>query len=192
MITPPPPERRGSSDSQASSVQLTFKPDPYTLLRRYAKDSKTTARAYSLSEAYYRSLSKYLNYPVVALSAVSTVCAGLDINKYVLMGVSLATLILLGFDKAIDPKDREHDANKFAVEYGEIASNIKQFVLSNNRTQGEVKAYSETVYSLLTKWKAMNPPIKQSFVTQAKTYYLERVRKHKTRLHAHPPTPVII
>lgn len=177
--------------SGSSSARLKLGNDPYGLLRSYAKESKILSKAYHMSECYYRSMYKYFNYPVVVLSTCTSVCAGLNLNEYVIMGLSFSTLILLGFDKLIDPKDKEFQANKFSVEYGEINSNVKQFILSNDRTRDEVKAYSETVYSLFNKWKSFNPPIKDKFVTSAKLQHAEKLRPHKMTVNASPKSVVV-
>lgn len=162
-----------------SSAKYNMGGNPYILLRSYAKDCKIQSKAYHLSEVYYNNLWRCFQYPLVVLSAVSSVCAGLNVNQYALLGLSLATLTLLGFDKLIDPKERSHTANMYSVEYGEIASNIKQFILANNRTKEEIKTYTEQVHTLISKWKVLNPPIYDRFVEQAGRQYTEKLRNHK-------------
>lgn len=176
------------SNDSCETVRLKVENnDPYSLLRSYAKESKIMSIAYHKSEVYYRWMFKCFNYPVVVLSAVNTVCTGIGMNGYILLGISLCMLILLGFDKLIDPKDKSVDANKFSVEYGEISGNIKQFIMSNDRSRDDIKNYSEIMYSLLVKWKAFNPPIKDVFVEEAQKEKLPKVRDSMT--HMKPQTP---
>lgn len=164
--------------SDSESIRFSLGADPYYLLRTYARESKIKAYSYSLSEGYYRNLHKYLNYPVVVLSAISTVIAGLDLNSYAIMGLSLSMLILLGFDKLIDPKENEHKANQFKVEYGEINSNVKIFILNNGRTHEQVKAYAEQIHELINKWKSINPSVFQRFTDVATMKYTKKLRKN--------------
>ena len=156
--------------------------DIYGLLLSYIKDTKILNKAYSMSEKHYRNMYKMFNYPLVILSTVSTILSGLNANQYILLGLSATMMILLGFDKLISPKEKEHQANRYAVEYGEIASSIKQFIMSNNRTKAEVKAYSETIFALITKWRSMNPPVKDKFVKQATLDCTTKLRSHKMNL----------
>ena len=150
----------------------------YNLLKSYYKESKILSKAYSLSEQYYRNMFKIFNYPVVVLSAVNTVCLGVNVNQYITLSLSLSMFILLGFDKLIDPKDKEHESNKYSVEYGEISSNIKQFIMSNNRTKEEIKNYTEIIFSLITKWKSFNPPLKDKFIKIVRQQYTDKLRSH--------------
>lgn len=170
-----------NSDSDSVKVAL-INDDVYGLLWTYSRESKVYGKAYSMSESYYRRTYKIFNYPLVILSAVSTICSGLNIHQYIMLGIALSMMILIGFDKLINPKEKEHDANRFAVEYQEIASNIKQFIMSNNRSKAEVKAYSETVYALISKWKSINPPLKDSFVKQATVDITTKLRSHRMKI----------
>lgn len=156
--------------------------DIYGLLLSYIKETKILNKAYSMSEKHYRNMYKLFNYPLVVISTVTTILSGLNVNQYILLSLSATMMILLGFDKLISPKEKEHDANRYAVEYGEIASSIKQFIMSNNRTKTEIKAYSETIYALITKWRSYNPPVKDKFVKQATLDCTTKLRSHKMNL----------
>ena len=121
-------QRCDQKDSSSSIMN-----DPYYLLKLYGKEAKVNSRAQELSEKYHRKLFKLLNYPLVILSAGASVLAGLNINQFVTMGVSLAMLILIGFDKIIMPTDKAQRANQMKTEFGEISRGVKQFLLSNDR-----------------------------------------------------------
>lgn len=167
----------------SDSVKIELQADDiYGLLLSYIKDTKILNKSYSMSEKYYRNMYKIFNYPLVILSTVSTILSGLNVNQYILLGLSAIMLILLGFDKLISPKEKEHEANRYSTEYGEIASSIKQFIMSNNRTKAEVKAYSETIFALITKWRSMNPPVKDKFIKQATEDQTIKLRQHKMNL----------
>ena len=151
--------------------------NPYALLKDYAKKSKIYAEALSLSENYYRQMYKYIMYPMVIISAVSSVLSGMNMNNYIVMSLNLSSLILLGFNSTISPKDKEKEAHNIAVEFSEINRSIKQFVYSNNRSRSEIKQYSELIASQMNIWIGLSPPIKDRFIKEAKLSC--ETRKHK-------------
>ena len=105
--------------------------------------------------------------------------AGFDgFNQYILMGLSLTTLILVGFTTAINPKDREAGAHQVAVEYNEISANIRQFILENNKSHEDIKAFSEIVHSEMNVWNSLAPSIQDRFMERAKRECAPRSRKH--------------
>lgn len=153
--------------------------DPYKLLKQYLRTAKVKSKAYSYSERYYRSMYKYLTYPIIITSALSSIMAGIGddyISHYFLLIVSLSTLILSGFNTAINPKEKENLANHLKVEFGEIASNIEQFIYENSKTRNEIKSYTSTVHELMNVWNGQCTPIKDKFITQAEQEILLRVR----------------
>ena len=152
----------------------------YELLMGYAKQAKILSKAYGSSEQYYRQMYKIFTYPVVILSTVSTFLAGFDYNNYIVMTLSLATTIMVGFNTAIDPNKKEQLAHNVSVEFREIHSNVKQFIYSNNRTQDEIKNYSNVIYELLRTWQSLAPPIKAKFLKEAEIECTTRVRKSNT------------
>lgn len=162
-----------------SSDSLIKQNDPYFLLRQYSKDSKVKSKAYSYSESYYRNMYKFFTYPLVVLSSVSTVLAGFHVNEYVLMGISLVTLTLVGFNQVIKPKDKEHEANKVKTEFAEISSDCKKFIYTNNRTSDDIRNFCEVIHELINTWNSLSPPIKDRFITQAKKEYASRSRAHR-------------
>ena len=172
-----------SDSSPASSdAMLNVMGDPRILLSSYMRDSKISSKAYELSEGYYRWLHKALNYPLVVLIAVNTVCAAIKLNEYVIMGISLAMLILKGFDSFINPKEKEHLANQVNVEFGEISRNIKQHLLTTSSADDEASLhYSETVHELINVWTSLSPPCRDDFVLKSKKIYAERSRSHSMK-----------
>lgn len=164
------------SDSPDLSVHLISSTGGYSLLQKYKKEAKILSIAYSYSEAKYREIHKYLTYPVIILSAVASVCAGLDINQYALMGLSLSILILSGFNTAINPKDREHKANQVKTEFGEISSAVSQFILENNKSKEDIRSQSQLTHELLNVWKGMSPPIADKFIKRATLECTKRLR----------------
>lgn len=161
-------------DSESDS--LAGGPDPYHLLRLYAREAKQNARAYSYSEAYYRWLDKLLVYPLVVTNAATSVLAGLNISPWIIMGISCISLILVGYRQAIDPKDKEHRANQVRIEFREISANIKQFILENDRTRDEIKSYTSTIHELLNVWESLAPPIQSRFTIKAQHESAKRTR----------------
>lgn len=172
-----------NSPQLQSRSLLNFQPDdPYALLRSYVNTAKVKSKAYGYSEGYFRWLYKVFTYPLVILSAMGSILAGLDVDKHVLMGISVATLILTGFNQAINPKSKEKSANQMSVEMNEIASNCKQFIYSNNRTAVEIKAFSEIIHEQLNIWNSLAPPIQDKFLTKALKECAKRSRKHNHSL----------
>lgn len=170
------------SDDESSGVRLKIDNDAYGLLRDYARESKIYSKAYHTSEVYFRNMWKCFQYPVVVLSAISSVCAGLDVNRYALLGLSLLSLTLLGFNQLINPREKEFTAHTFSIEYAEIAGSIKQFYLSNSRSRDEIKSYSEQMYALLTKWQTMRPSLRDKFLNEARQRYAKKTRSHNVTI----------
>lgn len=165
-----------------SLVDIQTGADPYVLLRSYGRDAKIKSKAYGYSEAYYRWLHKVLTYPLVVLSAISTVISGFDIHpysNYVVMGLSMVTLVIVGFNQAVQPKDKEMRANQLNVEYNEIASNIRQFIHENSKSDIQVKAYSEIIHSEMNIWHSLAPPIQRRFIVTARRECVSRARKSR-------------
>lgn len=171
--------KQGSNSPTTSESLMLSAADPYILLRSYMHTSKVMSKAYGYSESYYRLLYKQYTYPLVVLTAVNSVLAGLNVNTYVVMGLSLMSLILVGFNQAVAPKNKEHAANQVKTEFGEIHRNIRQFIYSNNRSLDEVKAYSEIVNNQINVWTALSPAISQRFMEQAKKNCAHRSRVHR-------------
>ena len=149
---------------------------PYDLLLSYAHQAKIKSKAYSYSENYFRQIHKYLTYPMIILSAVSSVVAVLDVNKYALIGLNLSMLILVGFNTTVDPQKKSHLSHNVSIEYSEISSNVKQFVNSNSQSKESIKNYSEIIHEQLNIWDSLAPPIKERFVTKATKQYAKRSR----------------
>lgn len=177
------------SDSGNSSSVL-IGGNPYKLLKFYGTEAKIKSKAYGYSEAYYRWLAKALSYPIIVISAVSSVLAGLDeFDQYILMCLSLSTLILVGFTTAISPKDKEQKAAQHKVEFGEIDANIRQFILENNKSHEEIKTFSEIVHSEMNVWNSLAPAIQDRFMERATRECTARTRatcKHKNYGSTHP------
>jgi len=155
--------------------------DPYYLLKIYGKTAKIKSKAYSYSEAYFRQMYKYLTYPLIILSASATMLSGFDahpFSSWVVMGISLTTLILVGFNQAINPKDKENRANQIKTEFGEISGNVKQFIMENNKTRQEIKIYGQLIHEQLNIWNSLSPPIKDKFIEKAEKLYASRSRNH--------------
>ena len=115
-----PPQR----PSQTRSV---IPNDPYSLLREYEYEARVKGLGHELTAQWYQQLGRILDYPVIILSAVSTVLAGISSQTasvacikneivdnqnlgltYSIMGLSLLTVILTSFNKTIQPKEKAH------------------------------------------------------------------------------------
>ena len=160
-----------NSDSTSSLIKT-----PYDLLLSYGHQSKIKSKAYGMSSSYYRNLHKWLTYPQIILSAVSTISAVIDINQYALISLNVSMLILVGFNQAIQPKQRENDAHQYAIEYSELYSNIKQFININNRTQAEIKAYTAIILDQMNVWDSLSPPCRDKYLQKATKLYAKRSR----------------
>jgi hypothetical protein len=158
-----------NSDERGHLRTASLSPNPYSLLIQYKKEATILSNAYKMNEAHYRQMSKTLTYPVILLSASASVIAGLrnpDL-EYVLLGITLATLLFSGFNTAVNPKDREHASAKVSNEFSEIASAINQFVTENSKSNDEIKAYSRRMLAILDVWRSLAPPISNAFIEKA-------------------------
>jgi hypothetical protein len=140
----------------------------YRLLQRYEREASTTAIAYKLSEAHWRSSYKMLQYPLIFITALASVFASVDINKYVLMALSFTSMILSSFITVINPKEKEQKANQISTEFREIASNITQFITENGKSPAELKSFSQHQLDLIDIWTSLAPPINKSYVKDAR------------------------
>jgi len=152
--------------------------DPYFLLRSYCRTAKIKSKAYGYSERSYRDMYKYLTYPLILLSATNTILSGFTEHPYIVMGIAFSSLVLVGFNQSICPKDKEHMACTVKVEFGEISGNVKQFIMENNKTVEEVKNYSALIHEQLQIWNGLSPPIRDIFVKKAEELYIDRHRSH--------------
>ena len=167
---------------ELDSLTLDVSTGGYSLLKGYLKEAKVLATAYKKSEGYYRRLSKWVTYPVIVTSAIGSVCAGIGVSDYALMGLSLTTLILSGFNGAIDPKGKEQRANQFKTEFTEIASNINQFIYENNKSVEEIKTHSQLIHEILNTWKSQAPPVSEEYVKDASLRRVQRLRLSKKQI----------
>jgi hypothetical protein len=169
--SPTPPSNAGSSLLRSS--------DPYALLVEYSKEAKIMTLAHAYTAQFYNDLAKYLSFPLILLSTSSSVCAGLNVNQYILLGMTLSMLVLTSFDHAINPKSKQHNHMLAKVEFDEIAGNLRQFIGSNHRTPAEIKEYSEEILTYLQKWKSIAPTVPPRYMRAAMRDREHRVRKHK-------------
>ena len=161
-----------------SPLNSSIRSNPYCLLRSYEQQARVNAKAYGMSEGYYRWLNKALSYPLIILSAVNTVLAGLDVNRYTIMSIALTTLIISGLRQSINPQDKENKASQMRIEYSEIKANVRQYILSNHRTIEEIKAYAEIIHEQLNIWNSLSPPCQDRFIIRARKECALRSRPH--------------
>ena len=154
----------------------------YTLLEKYKTDSEILSKAYKTNEHHYLFIHKILTYPIILLSAFSTVVAGLRKPEleYILLALSLVILILSGFNTAINPKDKQFLSNKISTEMNEISLNINQYILENNRKPDEIKAYSQKTLALFEVWHSIAPEINPKYIQRAKLECAVRVERIST------------
>ena len=137
----------------------------YYLLEDYRKEAQALSISHDKTARFYEDLSKYLNYPVILLSAAASVVAGLNTKEkeqfhpYILLVMTLLTLVLTSFDHTVSPKNKVHDHLVAKIEFEEMAENVKQFIQSNHRSHEEIKEYSAEILSYLQKWKSVSPTI---------------------------------
>jgi hypothetical protein len=165
-------------------------PGAYQLLNNYLMTAKVLSSAYKHSSGYHRRLYQYLTYPLILTSAISTVLSGFQLNEYAVMGLSLTSLLLVGFNSATNPKDRENKAHNFSIEYSEVASDIEQFILENNKTKEQIKTYSQHINSVLNIFKSQSPTIRDSFLKQAKLENSPRIRSSLKKKETTPESHV--
>jgi outer membrane murein-binding lipoprotein Lpp len=148
----------------------------YKLLNDYMIETKVLSEAYKKSEAHWRNVSKMLNYPLIVITTLMSVFSSIELNKYVLMALSFGSMLITSFATAVAPKDREAKANQISTEFGEIASNIRQFINENHKTKEEVKAFSQMQLELIEIWKGLSPPINDKYIKQSKIHNAPRTR----------------
>jgi hypothetical protein len=150
--------------------------NPYDLLLGYANEATVHSTAHDLTAHFYLDVAKLLNYPLIVLSAGSSIMAGLALHRYWVIGVNLSMLTLTAFDHVVNPRDKAQTHMLSKIEFEEVASNIKQYVGSNSRSKEEIKDFSEEIYNYLTKWKSIAPNIPRRYMSQA-----QRACSHITR-----------
>ena len=148
---------------------------PITLLKQYHKKCTVLNKAHTMQETYWRNMGKYLSYPIVVLSAVGGITALLpEINHYILAGLSFSTLVLSGFIQAVNPSSKEIKNSQVKTEYGELSANIHQYLLENDKTKDEYKAYSQSILPIIEIWDSLSPPVKSKFIKLAEKEYMTR------------------
>ena len=156
--------------------------NPYDLLQSYGKWAKVLSKAYSHSDSYYRKMSKAISYPLVILTSVASVISIIPdesvMLKYMMTGLNLSMLILIGFQTTIKPMKQALESRQMSVEFGEIASNVKQYINSNHRTHDEIRDYSSIIHDNINTWISLSPPIKTKYIKHAQTECTSRHRKH--------------
>lgn len=160
-------------------------PGGYLLLNEYLTQARILSSAYNLSELYYRSLHKWMTYPLIFITVTTTVLSGFDLNRYAVCGLSFAALILSSFNSVINPTEKEHVAHSVANEYDEVACEIYQYITENGKTREEIKTYSNHINSVLCIWKGQSPPIKPRFMIRARLAHMKS-KKSKSRRSESP------
>lgn len=165
-------ENDGYTDVVVMTIDNRAEPElkrnnPYALLIGYAQEAMVHSTAHDLTAHYYSDVGKCLNYPLIILSAGSSVMAGLDLHKYAVMGINLSMLTLTAFDHVINPRDKSHTHMLSKIEFEEVASNIKQYIGANSRTPQEIKEFSQDIYQYLTKWKSVAPSVPRRYMARA-------------------------
>ena len=152
---------------------------PYTLLEQYKTESQILSKAYKLNEGYHLFVHRCLTYPLIVLSTVSSVIAGLRMPslEYALLGLSLIILLLSGFNTALTPKDKQYASNKISNEFAEIALNIHQFVIENNKSKDEIKMYSQKMLAVFEIWRSVAGEINPKYLQQARLECATRVER---------------
>jgi hypothetical protein len=166
--------------SEQKLLKHAGSPGAYVLLQSYQNEANMLSIAYKMNELYYSNISKILTYPVIFLSASASVLAGLRNPhlEYVLLGITLATLLFSGFNQAINPSNKQHLSNRCSTEFAEIGSSINQFAVENNKSSDEIKAYSRKMLAVLVVWKGICPDISNSLIKKAKLDSAIRVERH--------------
>lgn len=175
-------DRHGMSDSYRDG-------DPYSLLKSYMYEARILSLALSYREKYYRKMAHCLTYPLVVLSATASVLSGLDMDPYLIMSINLTSLILIGFNQLIAPKEQQFLSNTIKNEFSEIQQSIQQFISENNKTSEQIKQYSQIIFEQLKIWKSLSPDIKTSYIKTAKGSIVEKVRPHMVAPCLHSISP---
>lgn len=150
--------------------------DDYQILRKYLMQARILSGAFNRGEKYHRSMYRWLTYPLVITSAVSTVLSGFQLQEYIVMSLSFITLILVGFNATINPSNKMNTSHNSAIEFDEIAGSLELYINENGRTSEEIKAYASHVNDILNIWKANSPPVKDSFIKLAQIDNAPRLR----------------
>jgi len=146
----------------------------YKLLKSYETEAQILSAAYKKSEKYWRSVYKWLTLPLIVTSTLMSIFSTIELNKYVLMGISFTSLLLSGFNQAINPNEKTNRANQVSTEFGEIHSTIRQFIGENSKTKDQIKIFSQNQLSMLDVWKSLSPPISSKYMEEARIQYTVR------------------
>jgi hypothetical protein len=143
----------------------------YVLLRRYEKKSRIQSRAFQLNQRFFARIHRTLNYSLVVLTASATTFSAMDEKipelQLVLTVLNLLALIVTGVLNVLKPGERQYASNHIASEFNELAISINQFIVENNKTQEEMKTYSQQVCEQLKIWETLAPTCKANFLKQA-------------------------
>jgi hypothetical protein len=166
----------------SESETSLMRDNPYKLIKDYLRECQVLNSMYTLSENHWRRVHRFLTYPLIITSALSSIIAGLDIgdpyNNYILLCISLISMIIAGFNSAINPMDRVNRAHQVAGEFGELASDIKQFITENSKTKEDIKTYSKQILSQMDIWKSLAPPVSTEFKKTSMLKHARRTRKN--------------
>jgi len=99
--------------------------------------------------------------------SISTVISTLNFDNRILIGLSLVSLILVGFNNIINPLDRSHNARSISIEFSEIFSNIEEFMFES-KTDEERKIYANHINSIILIWRSQMPNIFDKHIRRAK------------------------
>tara|TARA_R110000850_G_scaffold111078_2_gene224521 strand:+ start:864 stop:1241 length:378 start_codon:yes stop_codon:yes gene_type:complete len=98
-----------------------------------------------------------------------------DLNKFVVVGLNLSMLILLGFDKFIDPQQKAMNSHNISIEFQEIYREIKQYINENNKSEEQIKSYSRIILHQMNVWISLAPPSR--YVKEATKICTKRIKK---------------
>ena len=156
--------------------------DAYALLTGYAREAQVYSLAHALSAQFYWDLGKFFNYPIIVLSAATSVLAGLRLNEYFVLGTSLTMLTLTSFDHALNPRGRANLHVTARIEFDEIAANVRQFMgTGQKRPIREVENMSDDILNYLNKWKSIGPTPPPRYLKRAKASREQRMRSHRRK-----------
>jgi hypothetical protein len=154
--------------------------DPHSKLVEYMNEVKTLSHANGLTASWFEDMSKFLNYPVLVLSATSILCSGLRIEPYIVMGLSIITFMCSGLYHTLQPNIRQTSYVISEVEFSEISSNIQKFIGLKDRNITDIKEFSNNIFTYIQKCKREAPPVPRRFIDQAQMFRKNRIRKQKT------------
>ena len=156
-------------------------------LKEFKTEADIMCKAYKYSEYDYVIQYQVISFMVIILSSVSSIVSGLQSSgmifkenlSYIMLAISVLTVIAASLDKVLQPKNKQHESNKMCIEFHEISHNIDLFQAGDNDAEA-IKLFVRQTSFMLDAWKSLAPPINPKYIKKASLEMTSRPRRMKS------------